>query len=68
MRVVIFILALPEVKTSDCQTTQSTKGTKNDLLRWLFSPFSGLVFSEARGFNLWWRRLNRFSIDAGSGV
>jgi hypothetical protein len=44
----------PEVKTSGCQRDKSTKGTQRQRV-FSFSPFSGLVFSEAGGFNLWRR-------------
>jgi hypothetical protein len=44
----------PEVKTSGCQRDKSTKGTQRQRV-FSFSPFSGLVVSEAGGFNLWRR-------------
>jgi hypothetical protein len=44
----------PEVKTSGCQTDKFAEGTVERTHCKLSSPFSGLGFSAARGFNLWW--------------
>jgi 4-amino-4-deoxy-L-arabinose transferase-like glycosyltransferase len=54
------VFAPPEVKTSGFQTDKSTKGTNNGGTTQSFSPFSGLGFSVAGGFNLWRRGLRMF--------
>ena len=48
----LLLKLLPDAKASGFQTAKSTKGTKNPNSH-SFSPFSGLVFSAAGGFNLW---------------